>query len=143
VALVVSADLVHYGDRDWGGRNSADFGTDGTAYDRAVARDRELLAAHLEGDVSLAGLEGLYRALVQDDYHEYRITWCGRFSLPFGLATLAGLAERLGLPAPRGTLIDYATTLDPGRSDPGVAGLGATAPASLHHWVSFAALEYL
>jgi len=141
-AIVISSDAVHYGDRDWGGKNHAEFGTDGAAYDRAVARDLGLLRDDLEGPLSEARLEALYRALVQDDFHEYRITWCGRFSIPFGLIVLERTAAQLGRPNPQGVLLRYATTLDPGRGDPAVEGLGVTAPANLHHWVGFAALGW-
>jgi len=142
VAILISSDAVHYGDEDWGGRNHAEFGTDGAAYDRAVARDLGLAGDFLEGDVASGRLDGFYHAVLQDDFHEYRVPWCGRFSIPLGLATLAKVAETLGRPVPRGVLLRYGTTLDPGRGDPGVPSLGVTAPANLHHWVGFAAIEY-
>ncbi len=142
VALLISSDSVHYGDRNWGGKSFADFGTDGAGYDKAVARDLGLIDDHLTGAITVNGLEGFFRKVVAEDVHEYRITWCGRFSVPFGLAALIGLHSELGLPAPRGALLRYATTLDPGRSDPGVDGLGVTAGANLHHWVGFASIAY-
>jgi len=142
VALLISSDSVHYGDEDWGGRTFDDFGTNGAGYDKAVARDLSLIHDHLTGTISLAGLEGFYRKVIAEDYHEYRITWCGRFSIPFGLATLVHLVSGQGAAAPRGDLLRYGTTLDPGRSDPGVPGLGVTARASLHHWVGFTSIGY-
>jgi AmmeMemoRadiSam system protein B len=142
VAILVSADLVHYGDEGWGPKPHAPFGVDRGAYKRAVARDRALIRDHLEGPIDRARLGGLFRALVEEDPHEYRITWCGRFSIPFGVALMGATAAALGRPAPAGTLRRYGTTLDPGRSDPGVPGLGVTAPASLRHWVGFAAIAY-
>jgi len=142
VAIVISSDMVHYGDTGWSGRSFADFGTDGAAYDTAVARDLALIRDHLEGPISPERLSALYGALVKDDFHEYRISWCGRFSVPFGLATLRAAARSLGAPVPRGTLLNYGTTLDPGAVDYGVEGMGATGPANLHHWVGFAAIVY-
>jgi len=142
VAILISSDAVHYGDQDWNGRNSADFGTNGAGYDQAVARDHTLIADHLANDLSVEKLEGLFHKLVQDDVHEYRITWCGRFSIPFGLSLLMDLAGIEKTPLPQGHLLRYGTTLDPGRSDPGVSGLGVTAPANLHHWVGFASIGY-
>jgi len=115
---------------------------DRSGYEQAGARDHALIERHLLGPISLRRLEGLYHALVKEDFHEYRITWCGRFSIPFGLALLRQTAERLGQPRPGGVLLRYGTTLDPGRSDPGVEGLGVTAPAHLRHWVGFAAVGY-
>jgi len=94
------------------------------------------------GSVTIEQLRSFFGKVVADDYHEYRITWCGRFSIPFGLAALSLLVETQHGTQPEGYLLRYGTTLDPGRSDPGVEGLGVTAPASLHHWVGFAALGY-
>jgi AmmeMemoRadiSam system protein B len=142
VALLISSDSVHYGDEGWGGRRFADFGTDGAAYDRAVARDVGLVDDYLTGPIRPHRVEAFYRSVVADDCHEYRITWCGRFSIPFGLAALSGLCAALGRPGPRGDLLRYGTTLDPGRSDLRVEGLGVTAPANLHHWVGFVSVGY-
>lgn len=142
VAILISSDAVHYGDEGWGGRAFADFGVDGAAYDAAVARDLALIADHLAGPVEIEKLRAFSAAVVADDVHEYRIPWCGRFSVPFGLALLRAFASARGLPAPSGVLLRYGTTLDPGRTDWPVPGLGATAPASLRHWVGFAAIGY-
>ncbi len=142
VAIVISSDGVHYGDEGWSGKRFDDFGTDGAGYDKAVARDRALIRDDLEGEVTLGKLSALYGALVKDDFHEYRISWCGRFSVPFGLAALRATALSLGAPVPSGALLRYGTTLDPGAVDYGVKGMGATAPANLHHWVGFASIAY-
>jgi AmmeMemoRadiSam system protein B len=142
VAILVSSDAVHYGDLGWGAKPHADFGVGADGYRRAVDRDLALIGEHLTGPAALPRLEGLYRKLVGDDFHEYRITWCGRFSVPFGVGLMARTAAGLGGPAPTGALLRYGTTLDPGRSDPGVSGLGVTAPATLRHWVGFAAIGY-
>jgi AmmeMemoRadiSam system protein B len=142
VAILISSDSVHYGDEGWGGKSFTDFGVDQAAYDRAVERDLSLIRDHLEGEPRLEELERLFRALVQEDFHEYRIAWCGRFSVPFGVALLAALPPATGLPAHRGVLLRYGTTLDPGRHDPGIEGLGVTATASLRHWVGFASIGY-
>jgi AmmeMemoRadiSam system protein B len=142
VAVLISSDSVHYGDKGWGGKTYADFGVDRAGYEKAVARDRRLTKVHLEGEIRLAKLEGLYHRLVRKDYHKYRITWCGRFSIPFGVALLGRTASRLGRPPVTGFLLRYGTTLDPGRSSLKVPGLGVTAPANLRHWVGFAAVGY-
>jgi AmmeMemoRadiSam system protein B len=143
VAILISSDSIHYGDTDWSGAVYADFGVDQAGYDAAVRRDLDLIDDHLVGDISLTRLEGLYHRLLADDFHEYEITWCGRFSIPFGVALLGQLPVPPGRLRPRGVLLDYATTLDPGPADPGVNGLGFTAGASLRHWVGFAAIGYL
>jgi AmmeMemoRadiSam system protein B len=142
VAILISSDSVHYGDQGWGGKTFADFGVDRAGYNKAVARDLDLVSKHLTGPIALSRLSGLFHRLVRKNVHAYRITWCGRFSVPFGVALLARTAAALGRPVPQGVLLRYGTTLDPGRSDPGVPGLGVTAPASLRHWVGFAAVGY-
>lgn len=142
VAIVVSSDMVHYGDAGWKGKSFAELGTDGAAYDKAVARDLSLIRDDLEGPIEKERLAALYGALVKEDFREYRISWCGRFSVPFGLAALRAAALSLGAPVPRGALLRYGTTLDPGAVDYGVKGMGATGPANLHHWVGFAAIGY-
>ncbi|MFH1999176.1 MAG: AmmeMemoRadiSam system protein B [Planctomycetota bacterium] len=142
VAILISSDSVHYGDKGWGEKCYADFGVDGKGYDQAVARDRALISDCLEGELSIEKITQFYRQVVADDFHEYKITWCGRFSIPLGLALVFRLTEDLGLDAPKGALLRYGTTLDPGRCDPGVPGLNVTAEANLHHWVGFASVGY-
>ncbi len=143
VAVVISTDLVHYGpDFD-----HAPFGTDVAAYEQAVARDRRLIHDHLEGPVESRRLESLFETLVDPaDPHVYRIPWCGRFSVPFGLELVRRTAERLRLPMPVGHLLRYGTSI----SEPELpvskatrdAGLGYTAPSNLYHWVGYGAVAY-
>lgn len=142
VAILISSDAVHYGDDGWGGVRFDDFGVDQAGYERGVARDRRFIADYLTGAPSLEKLSELFHHLVEEDVHEYRVSWCGRFSIPFGVALLSAIEEDLALPASRGRLLRYGTTLDPGASDPGVEGLGFTAPANLRHWVGFASIGY-
>jgi len=144
LALLISNDCVHYGDDGWGGKAYADFGTDRAGYEKAVARDLRLINDNLEGALALERVERLFRSLVsKDDHREYAITWCGRYSLPFGLACLHHLHEDLALSQPSGRLLRYGTTLDEGElplSDRGP--LGVTAPRSLRHWVGFCSIGF-
>lgn len=142
VAILISSDSVHYGDQGWGGKSFAAFGVGQEGYDRGVERDRRLIDDHLAGPIALGKLENLYRSLVKVDFHEYEISWCGRFSIPFGVALLHLLPRPAGRPPVRGIALRYGTTLDPGPFDPGVPGLGFTAEANLRHWVGFAAVGY-
>jgi AmmeMemoRadiSam system protein B len=141
VAVVVSNDAVHYGpDFD-----HAPFGTGVEGYAAAVARDRALIHDHLEGELRAGSLQALQGELVDvDDVRVYRIPWCGRFSVPFGLELLRRTAALQGRPTPEGTLLRYATSLSdpepPVAASSRAAGLGTTAPSNLHHWVGFFAL---
>jgi len=143
LAVVVSSDAVHYGpDFD-----HAPFGTDADGYQRAANRDLALVRDHLTGPVDPDALERLEYTLVdRGDVRSYRLPWCGRFSVPFGVELLRALAVKTGLPTPEGHLLRAATSLSepvlpvsPATRD---AGLGFTAPSNLHHWVGYLTVGY-
>jgi len=76
----------------------------------------------------------------------YKLPWCGRFSVPFGVKLLGDVAEKTGMGTPEGHFLRYATSL----SEPMLpvsqktldAGLGTTAPSNLHHWVGYATVGF-
>ena len=143
LAVVVSSDAVHYGpDFD-----HAPFGTDAHAYEQAVARDIGLANDHLEGALEESKLHGFLDTLVDPDDLSYRLPWCGRFSVPFGLELLRKIAVAGGEDIPEGTLLRYGTSLSepelPVSAEARENGLGYTAPSNLHHWVGYAAVGYL
>ena len=143
VAIVISTDLIHYGP-DF---EHAPFGTDSAAYDQAAGRDERLIREHLEGPLQPKKLQGLLSRLVDEDHvRSYRIPWCGRFSVPFGLELLRRTAERLDLGVPEGTLLRYGSSLSepelPVSAASREAGLGLTAPSNFHHWVGYGAVAY-
>lgn len=144
VCLIASADAVHYGDSGWGGSNYAEFGADVAGYRKAVERDRSLAQEHLCGSVDRARLkEFLYSCVEPDDVLRYRITWCGRFSIPFGLNVASRVTESLGDRPLTGTLLDYGTSVSEASLETGDLGsLGVTAPNNLHHFVGYAAIAY-
>jgi AmmeMemoRadiSam system protein B len=94
VAVVISADAIHYG-RDFA---HTPFGEGGlVAYEKAVARDREILTHVLGGSVTTERVRALYETFVHPEEPErYRVTWCGRFSIPFGMLLLENAARALG-----------------------------------------------
>ncbi len=141
VAIVISSDAVHYGP-DF---HHAPFGEDAAAHERAAARDRDLAERYLSGPLAAERLRGLFEALVDPvDVRRYRIPWCGRFSVPFGLELTRRTAARLGLPVPVGRVLRYGTSLT--EAEPRVPrevrdeGLGCTAPSNFHHFVGYLAL---
>jgi AmmeMemoRadiSam system protein B len=141
VALVSSADAVHYGDAGWGGSNFAAFGTDPDGYKKAVNRDLHLAESTLCGPVKRPQLEKfLYTCVERGDVRQYKLTWCGRFSVPFGLDVASRLNEELNGRQLKGTLLDYGTSLSEVSVE--VDGIGVTAPNNLHHWVGYAAIGY-
>ena len=144
VAIICSADAVHYGDAGWGGSNYAEFGTDISGYDKAVQRDIGLAENFLSGKISDDKLRGfLYTCADSEDIKQYKITWCGRFSIPLGLLTANGLAVELEGKPLEGYLLDYGTSVSEISLDlQGLEPLGVTAPNNLHHWVGYGALGY-
>jgi AmmeMemoRadiSam system protein B len=140
VAVVVSTDGVHYGS-DFRYTPYGDGGVD--AYVRACARDRELLTGPLAGSVEVAKVKRLYETFVDPaEPNTYRMTWCGRFSVPFGLLLLADTATALGLAAPVGHPVAYGTSVGAPELPLREVGLGETAPANLFHWVSYPAVAF-
>lgn len=144
VCLISSADAIHYGDAGWGGSNFAEFGTNVSGYEKAVARDMELAQNHLCGPVDRNKLKTfLYRCVDADDVMKYQITWCGRFSIPFGLNVAGRLLEAVEGRTLTGTLLDYGTSVSEISLDvEGLDGLGTTAPNNLHHFVGYASIGY-
>jgi AmmeMemoRadiSam system protein B len=140
--LLVSTDAVHYGDQDWGGLNYARYGTDTTGYLEANAFEHEIIRNTLIGPILPERVEQFTRYTVEEsDYHMYKWTWCGRYSVPMGLLTAYELQDAFHL-ALSGRFIGYSTSI----ADPVLPvtdlGMGLTAGASLHHWVGYAAIGY-
>lgn len=138
VALVISSDAVHYGP-DFRYTPYGDGGDE--AYRSACAKDRELLTGPLAGKVSVQKAEDFFAACVDPvEPGTYRLTWCGRFSVPLGLLTLESLARKLNLSPPEGYPIAYATSISAPRL--AIEGLGVTAPATPTHFVGYPAVAY-
>jgi hypothetical protein len=113
-------------------------------YRLAVERDIALAEKYLAGPIDRRDLrEFLYACVDAENIMNYRITWCGRFSVPFGLDVASRLVERFESRSLRGVLLDYGTSVSEASLDlEGVGGLGTTAPNNLHHWVGYAAIAY-
>lgn len=133
VAVVISTDGTHYG-ADF---QHTPFGLGGVdAFAKAVARDRAIIA-------DLAGPDGARKffADVVDPAHpdDYRVPWCGRFSVPFGLLLLEDVTRRLRL-----ALVAAPVALGVSVDTPQLAvdGIGPTAPANLYHFVTHPAIAF-
>lgn len=149
VGILVSADAVHYGCEGWGpGGGHAPFGCDEAGHAAAVARDATLAEATLAGPLTADGLADFVRLVwnpAHPDYprEPYRITWCGLYSIPFGLLAAADLQAALGLPPLLGHLLRYGDSVTDGRLEVAGTRLGVTAPNTLRHWVGYPALGYV
>jgi len=147
LGILVSADAVHYGCEGWGGNGYAPFGCDQAGHAAARAQDVTLAETALAGSLDDTGI-GAFIRLVWDPTHPdypnypYRITWCGLYSIPFGLTVAARLQEDLGAPPLAGELLRYGDSVTDGRLPLAGTRLGVTAPNTLDHWVGYATVVY-
>jgi AmmeMemoRadiSam system protein B len=138
VAIVISTDGIHYGP-DF---NQTLFGDGGvSAYEMATAKDQGLLTGPLNGAITASKIRTLYTTFVDPEHPDnYRWTWCGRFSVPFGLLTLESLTRNgrgvIGHPLVYGTSISAPEL--PLRD----TGMGTTAPSNLYHFVGYPAAAF-
>lgn len=144
VAIVISTDAVHYGDQDWGGQNYALYGCDNDGYTKAKSHESEIINNCLTGDIQTRKIESFIGyTLRDDDYKSYKWTWCGRYSVPFGLLTSMKMQELFGKGEPlKGTLIGYGTSISGISLPVSDIGMGKTAIATLHHWVGYCGIGY-
>ncbi|MBI5536535.1 MAG: AmmeMemoRadiSam system protein B [Deltaproteobacteria bacterium] len=138
VAVVISADAVHYG-ADF---QHVPFGEGGVdAYQQAVARDKSLLMGPLNGDVTVDKAKQLYATFVDPDHPDtYRVTWCGRFSIPLGLMLLDAAARASAGAKLSSRPVAYGTSVGWPELPLRDAGLAQTAPANLFHFVGHPAV---
>ena len=138
VAIAISTDGVHYG-QDF---KYAPYGDGGiSAYQKATEKDRALMAGPLSGTLTAGKVRNLYANFVNPEKpDEYRLTWCGRFAVPLGLLLLERMSRDLG--PFTGHPLAYATSVGWPELPVRDLGLGATAPASLYHFVSYPAVAF-
>ena len=143
LAFICSNDGDHYGDQDWSGQNYAPFGADECGHRMAIVRDSLLAEATLAGNLDDAKLESFYRQVWGDtSLYDYKIRWCGRFAIPFGLSSVNRVIVKLQLPSLHGYLLRYDTSFRLGKLPLAGVGLGTTAPNNIHHWVGYSAIGY-
>ena len=138
VAIVISTDGVHYGP-DF---KYVPYGDGGiTPYQKATEEDRALLTGPLSGTLTAGKVRNLYATFVNPEKpDEYRLTWCGRFAVPLGLLLLERMSRDLG--PLTGHPVAYATSVGWPELPVRDLGMGATAPASLYHFVSYPAVAF-
>jgi MEMO1 family protein len=143
VAVLCSGDGQHYGDYGWSYYDYYPFGCDADGYKQALEYDYLLTRQYLEGELQAERLRMLFGELVeQDDISKYRVTWCGRFAVPFGLnfaRLLAGEAE--GRPLTGYTLRRGSSLALPWLSLESHK-MGLTGDANLHHFVTYVAIGF-
>ena len=143
-AFVISTDAVHYGDEGWGGSNFALYGVDQEGYRLAVEYESKIINECLKGNIEPEKIKAFTQHILQEnDYREYKWTWCGRYSVPCGLLTAFYLQKCLETKLLCGEVLGYGTSID-GRKHIEVEdlGMGTTAPANSRHWVGYVAIGY-
>jgi AmmeMemoRadiSam system protein B len=140
VAVVISTDGVHYGS-DF---KYTPYGEGGVEpYVKATDQDRSLLRGLLAGPVEPEKVRRLYETFVDPANPDlYRLTWCGRFAVPFGMLLLESTARGLGQDRPSGHPVAYATSVGSPELPVRDLGLGPTAPANLYHFVGYPAAAF-
>ena len=143
IAFIFSNDGDHYGDQDWGGRNLAPFGADEQGHRKENELDMSLIRENLTGEITADKLRSFCERVWGDDITEYKIRWCGRFSVPLGLNTVRLLMEKLDKNPLEGFFLRYDDSYDLGKLPLENIGIGTTAPNNIHHWVGYPTVGYL
>lgn len=142
IAILISSDAVHYGDEEWNNKNHAPYGCDTAGYKAAIDHEYKIMNDCFM-KVNPVRTKKFYDYTVQQsDWHEYKWTWCGRYSIPFGLLTAYYFQQLSGTPELITNLSDYSTSIEHQPLKVDDLKLGTTAPASLHHWVGYSVSGY-
>lgn len=143
LSIVITTDAVHYGDKDWGGKNYAPYGTDSLGLIEARNHEMEIINNCLVDKITIDKIEKFTHYTVKDtDYKEYKWTWCGRYSVPFGLLTVLDMDVLRNGKALNGIFVGYSNSIDHPILKLDDLRMGTTAPANNHHWVGYAAVGY-
>jgi AmmeMemoRadiSam system protein B len=143
VAVLCSGDGQHYGDYGWSYYDYHPYGCDADGYRKAMELDKRLISSYLVGELQSDRLKKLFAELVdQSDIGKYRITWCGRFAVPFGLNFAGLLTHRVEGRALTGHLLRTGSSLSMPWLSLERFKLGLTGDANLHHFVTYAAIGY-
>ena len=141
VAIVISADGTHYGEDfkftpyGWGGIK---------AYAKTIDQDRKLMRDTLGGMFKVQKAKDFYETVVNpENPDQYRVTWCGRFSVTLGTMFIAETARRMGMHAPKGVPVALGVSVDTPELAVRELGIGPTAPANLYHFVTHPALAFV
>jgi len=144
IAFLISTDCVHYGDYGWGYYNYFPFGADPDGYKKGVEQDMYLISTYLSSNLEKEKIRDFFwKCVDRNDPYKYKITWCGRFSVPMGLDFLFQLGEILNQKAIYGAFLRYGTSLTFPAPPFQKINMGTTYYSNLHHWVGFTSIGYL
>ncbi len=143
LAVVISNDAIHYGNTSWGGTDLAPFGVDSIGNSKARQKDLQIINQCLQGPITIDKIRKFNKYTVaEDNFKDYKWTWCGRYSLPFGLLFANKLNILINKQALTGKLIDYRYSYPAKHLEVENIGMGHTAPANSSHWVAYTGIGY-
>jgi AmmeMemoRadiSam system protein B len=139
-AIVVTTDAVHYGNEDWGGKDMAPFGCDTTGIRKALNLEHRIINWCFRGDINPWRIRMFNRyTLDQEDYHNYKWTWCGRYCVPVAMYAAYYLDHQHTLQSMPAM---YSTSITASHVPVDDLRMGRTAIATRCHWVGYAAVGY-
>lgn len=142
-SLLITTDAVHYGDEEWGGSNYARFGCDSSGYQKAVALEHEIIQNCFTGELTDEQSNRFISYTVQEnDFRQYKWTWCGRYSVPLGLKVAWNLQRQSHTEPLTGIPLGYETSISQKHIPVDDLNMGRTAVATPHHWVGYAAVGF-
>jgi AmmeMemoRadiSam system protein B len=141
-SFAISNDCVHYGDQDWQ-VSFAPFGADTAGYRAATNFDMNIISECLIDQLDPQRIRRFFEYTVKkDDYKEYAWTWCGRYSVPFGLIFSYHLQKNTSSSQLSGKMMRYSTSIAHSPVPVSDLDMGVTAPANIQHWVGYVAIGY-
>ena len=141
-AIIISNDAIHYGNEEWGGKNLAPFGVDSVAYKKVLDYENLIIETSLVHYIDTIKINKFMSFTTkQENYTEYKWTWCGRYSIPAGLLTSYWLSEYYDINL-FGELINYSTSINGEKIKVEDLKMGVTAPANIKHWVGYTGIIY-
>lgn len=144
VGIIISADAVHYG-KDF---NYTPYGDGGCeAYQKAVEEDINIVKNFISGSITERRVKAVFMKFQDLNAPEKaNITWCGRFSIPFGMWFSYTLYRFLKKPWTKfdcliGHPLCYSTSIG-APTLPSKTGLKTTSPSNLYHFVGYPGVYY-
>lgn len=139
--VLISSDAVHYGSEGWGEKNLAFLGSGSEANKNALEHEQKIIQQSLSGRIDRQKIQSFLQFTTSGtNYLQYKWTWCGRYSIPFGLLTAWKIQG--DSPGFTGKPAAYATSIDHPKLDLNGTEMGTTAPAHENHWVGYALIFY-
>lgn len=126
IAFLMSSDANHYG-KDF---SNAPFGEDDAAHSKGIEQDIRVARECCEDTIYESKIKNLIEELKT-------ISWCGKYSVPFGLLTVKKVIENITGAKLKGKILRYSDTYSEGVLPLTKTGMGTTAVFSLKHWVGF------